>query len=281
MKSQDKELLDQLSDLGLQIARVDNREAVATCPLHTDHNPSFFFNLDTQLFHCFAECLKGKGISQLKYQLTGSDLNPNDSGNTSTINVKQKIATIVPRIPLLPLAINNEGEKYLLGRGFTTDTIKKWNLMYWNEPNGIIIPIEKVGYILRYINLTNGNKKYKYIAGTRIETTLFGIEKFEDINHSAIICEGAFDVIYMHQLGFKNALGILHGDISGEQIKILKGVTSIIQLLMDQDSGGIEIVKKIIPKLRRNFIVKVCKLPENQDPNDCSQEEIEKALKGG
>lgn len=39
--------------------------------------------------------------------------------------------------------------------------------------------------------------------------------------------------------------------------------------------------KKIVPRLRRDFIVKVCKLPEGKDPNSSSRKEIEEALKGG
>lgn len=272
----DRELLEQLANLGLQIKRIEKREIVATCPLHEDRNPSFFFNLDTQMFHCFAECCKGKGIDQLKYQLTGEVTKYSDIVSLPA-TVKK---SFLPRIPVLPLAINNEGEKYLSGRGFTVDTIRKWDLRYWKEPNGIIIPIEKVGYILRYINPVD--KKYKYIAGTKIETTLFGIEKFEDINnHSAIIAEGAFDVIWCHQLGFRNTLGILHSDISENQIKILRGVTSIITLCMDNDVGGESTEKRIVPKLRKEFIVKICKLPEGLDPNQCSREQIEEALKGG
>ena len=277
MSSKDKELLDQLSNLGLHVARIEGREAVASCPIHEDRNPSFFFNLDTQLFHCFAECLKGKGIGQLRYQLTGVVDNYSDVVSLPAAVKK----SFLPRIPVLPWAINNDGEKYLSGRGFTVDTIKKWNLMYWSEPNGIIIPIEKIGYILRYINPEDKSKKYKYIAGTKIQTTLFGIGKFKNINHSAIVVEGAFDVIYLHQLGFENALGILHSDVSEEQILILKGVTNIIYLLADKDLGGEGIEKKVVPKLRRDFIVKVCRLPEGKDPNDSSREEIEKALRGG
>ena len=265
----------ELRKLGVEVVDIIGKEIRCRCPLHEDKNPSFFFNLDTQLFHCFAECLKGKGIGQLKYQLTGEVAKYSDVVSLPAMMKK----SFIPRIPALPLAINNEGEKYLLSRGFTADTIRKWDLMYWSEPDGIIIPIERVGYILRYIN-PEGKKKYKYIAGTKIETTLFGIEKFKNINHSAIIVEGAFDVIYLHQLRFENALGILHSDISEEQIKILKGVTNIMYLMVDRDLGGESIEKRIIPKLRRDFIVKVCKLPEGKDPQECSREQIEEALKG-
>jgi DNA primase len=276
MINQDQELLDQLSNLGIDIVKIDKREIVARCPIHNDHNPSFFFNLDSQLFHCFQECLHGKGISQLKYQLTGEITKFSDVDVKLPIYVKR---SFVPRIPVLPLAIDNEGEKYLISRYFTKETIKSWNLMYWSEPNGIVIPIEKVGYILRYIKPEDLKKKYKYIAGTKIQTTLFGIEKFESKDHSAILSEGAFDVIYLHQLGYRNALGLLHSDISEDQIKQLRGATNIIKLVIDNDLGGQEILKKIIPKLRREFIVKVFELPDGKDPNDCTPNQIEKVLK--
>ena len=274
MRLQDKELLNQLSNLGLHVIRIDGREAVSSCPLHEDKIPSFFFNLDNQLFHCFAECLKGKGIGQLKYQLTGEGAKCSDVVSLP-IAVKK---SFVPRIPLLPLAINNEGERYLFSRGFTIETIKKWSLMYWSEPNGIVIPIEKIGYILRYINPIDQSKKYKYIAGTKIQTTLFGIEKFEDINHSAIVVEGCFDVIWLHQLEYKNTLGLLHSDISDEQIRILKGVCSRVKILVDNDTGGKGIINRIVPKLKKFFVIKICKLPESRDPNDCLYNEIDIAI---
>jgi DNA primase len=270
------ELLSRLEDLGVDTTRVlDNGEVCSKCPnpSHEDSHPSFYFNLYSQKYQCFGGCIKGRGIDQLTFQLTGKKPS---TPCVFSILPEIKKRQIIPAIPVLPTAINNDGEEYLKSRKFTREIIEKFGLLYWREKMAVVIPLNDVGYILRFIVPTD--KKYKYVSGTKISSTLFGLNKFETKDKSAILVEGAFDVIHLHQLGFTNSLAILHSDLSSDQIKILKGLVLKIYICLDNDFGGNTVTQKIVPILKKNFIIKVCTLPQNKDPNDCEFIDIKNAI---
>jgi DNA primase len=272
------DIINQLKGLNIKIVDDRTREVKCYCPKHEEQHPSFFFNLDTQLYHCFSCELRGQGINRLREDVTGLKTDPSVL-QTICSTIPKASKKVIPSVPMLPLAIANPGEIYLKTRGFSTSTIKTWNLMYWPEKDGIVIPIDGVGFNLRFIHPKDKKDKYKYIPGTRVGDTLFGIDKIEEVeSKSVIIVEGCFDVIWMWQCGFKNALAILHGDITPKQLKLLKGVAVVIYDCLDNDLGGENITNKIDKTLKENFIVKYVKLPSGKDPNDTSPELLKEAI---
>jgi len=277
-----QELIDKISDLGIEIVRINGRELSAKCPLHDDDNPSFFFNLENQTFHCFAGCLKGKGLHQLIYQVTGVSQKGKPALRPIAWkfeNNRTRDKAILPSIPDLPLAIENDGERYLESRGFSRGMIKLWELKYWADERAVVIPIEDKGYALRYLD-KSAPKKYKYVAGTRITETLFGLNKLPKTLTSIILVEGSLDCIHLHQIGFPNTLALLHADISATQIKKLGGVTDYVYLMLDGDPPGREAAKRIRSMLRNRFIVKICNLPDGKDPADLTMDEVIEILNG-
>jgi DNA primase len=283
--TKDRELISQLEEIGVKIIDKNKRNIPGVCPnpKHLDSHPSFFFDLDTQLFQCFGCNLKGRGINKLRYQVTGILVNIQESKiqKWDRIELKKKRT---PSIKDLPPALNNEGEIYLLSRGFTSETIKNWGMRFDKLRDSIMIPLEKMGYVERFLHAKKGELKYKYVPGSDIDLDLFGISKYNELGFlkpsAAILVEGSLDAIWLHQLGYTTALALLHPDISLDQIKVLKGVTSIVYILLDNDAGGLNTEEKIYQKLRNNsFIVKKCRLPLEKDPNDCTKEQIEEALK--
>ena len=269
----DIELVSQIKSFGVTVVKVDNREVACLCPIHKDKTPSFFFNLDSQAFNCFVGCLKGRGIKQLAFQLNKQFDASAPTPLAHQIRISQN-AERVPIIPNLPLAIDNPGEKYLQSRRLTRESIIKWSLRYWSEKDAVIIPIEDVGYIMRTIQ----NKMYKTLPGTRIGGILFGLSAFNPLHDSAILVEGSFDCIWLHQLGFDNSLAILHADITAQQYKLLQGVTQKVYIMLDGDAPGISAAEKIKQKLKSNFIVKIVKMPIGKDPDNLSKLEIQTLL---
>jgi DNA primase len=276
IKTRDFELLDTLRSLGIRVHDSTKRNVQCFCHKNDEKSPSFFFELDTEKYKCFSCGLRGHGINNLIFELTGKEVKEVSFLNRITFG--KEAHEITPKIPLLPLAIGNKGQVYLNARGFTTDSIKKWNLQYWSEEHGIIIPIKNVGYILRWIVPIDPKMKYKYIHGTKMDSTVFGIEHYNHKIPYSILVEGSLDAIWLDQLGFHNSLAILHTDISQKQLKLLRGATCIIYLCLDSDSPGIAASEKLIPMLKRYFIVKRMTLPEGKDPNDCTKEEIKYAF---
>lgn len=280
MKISKQELLSKIDKLGIEVIKVTGSEACCRCPKHEDSSPSFFFNLDTEAYQCFAGCLKGRGIHQLIFQLTGvsqaGEVMKEPALKKSSANF-EKNKKIIPTIPQLPIAINNRGEDYLLRRGLSTQTIEKWNIRFWDEENAVVIPLEDKGYVLRFLD--NRKPKYKYIIGTKISETLFGLSKLPKTLTNIILVEGSMDCIYLHQIGFTTALALLHADISLQQIKILGGITDYVYIMLDGDKAGREASEKIKILLNSRFIKKICVLPDGKDPDNLSKEKIEEILK--
>ena len=274
------------SKLNISEYKVYEDEFIFSCPFHLDEHPSLAINLNSGKYQCFAGCVKGNSISELIYKITGKNELIDMDDNSWVDNLKAKLFpkldyTKLPFIPILPLAINNSGEIYLKNRGFTLESIKEWQLMYWESINAIVIPINGIGFIIRYIDAETTKQKYKYVSGTKITNCLFGLEKLGIYQPYIILVEGALDCIWLHQLGFRNSLGLLHSDISDIQYKILLGVTNCIFLLMDSDEGGEKAAQRISKVLRKDFLIKICQLPKGNDPNNSTKEEIDNTIKEG
>jgi 5S rRNA maturation endonuclease (ribonuclease M5) len=224
-------------------------------------------------------CIKGRGIHQLISDVTGVSQSGEiiqELAPTRVLKDFERNKKIIPSIPQLPIAINNRGEDYLLRRGFSTQTIEKWFIRFWDEENAVVIPIEDKGYVLRFLD--SRKPKYKYIVGTRISETLFGLNKLPKTLTNIILVEGSLDCIYMHQLGFTNTLALLHADISLKQLKILGGITDYVYIMLDGDKAGRDASEKIKILLNHRFIKKICYLPDGKDPDNLNKEEIEKVL---
>lgn len=268
---EEQEVVRVLNGFGIKVDRVDGEEIVCFCPVHKgglEKSPSFSFNKTTEKFNCFVGCLKGRGLHQLAFQLNKQY----DDSAPTPLSRQKKIESSfnLPHIPNLPIALDNPGEKYLISRGLSKDSIVKWNLLYWSEENAVVIPIEDVGYIKRSIL----KKEYKTLPGTKVGSVLFGASNFNPLKGSAILVEGSFDCIAMHQKGFDNTLALLHADLTGTQYKILQGLASKVYIMLDGDEPGREAAKKVRKTLSNAFIVKVVSLPEGKDPDNLDRTEV-------
>lgn len=261
--------------LGIRVHSNSNNELTCFCPFHTDEHPSLSINTITGKFLCRAGCIKGARIQTLAKAMGVNTM----FGMMKVTDYVEKKKDAVPWIPMnLPLAIDNPAYKFLKGRGFYPETIKYWNLLFWDEKRVIVIPIPRVGYILRYID-PDSEKKYKYVPGTRIGGTLFGWHNYRD-QGSVILVEGAFDTIWLWQNEIKNSVALLHSDITKAQVEILRGINRNVTLMMDGDDAGQAANERIKNVLEIDgFHVCVKKLGQGVDPNDCSKEQLREVLK--
>jgi DNA primase len=278
-----------VKELGIKVSRENtySHELYCWCPFHDEDSPSFNINYITGKWQCHAAscAVKGRSVDDLSQKLVGKVFNVEEESNWADRIHEQLYPSIKreaqPFIPLLPLALKNEGQTFLNKRGIENTSINKWNLMYWKSVNAIVIPIEFYGYILRYIDATKTKEKYKYVSGTKITNSLFGEENLTfGEEKSIILVEGSLDAISMHQKGFKNTLALLHADMSDMQMRILMKYMYPVYLMLDPDIAGVMASMKIYKKLRSNFVVRTCLLPDGKDPDSCSIEEIKKALDG-
>ena len=79
--------------------------------------------------------------------------------------------------------------------------------------------------------------------------TLFGLyESLETIKKTqkAILCEGNFDVVALHQSGFSNAMAPLGTSFTEEQAKLVRRYCNSLEILFDSDRAGASAAEKAL-----------------------------------
>lgn len=150
--------------------------------------------------------------------------------------------------------------------------------------NRIIIPIHDhygniVGFGGRKLNDENkDNPKYINSADSFVynkEKLLFGLHHAQRAIKAlgfAILTEGYFDVISMHQNGLENTIASCGTALTNLQAKLLRKYTSEVYIMYDGDEAGKKATLKAIDiLLAHDFNVQVVELPGEDDPDSFIQ----------
>lgn len=101
---------------------------------------------------------------------------------------------------------------------------------------------------------------------------LFGLhhaQKFIRELNASIVVEGYFDVVMMHQAGFRNSIATCGTALSPDQIKTLNRFGEDIVILFDGDNAGIEATERAMETgLEIGRALKAAFLPKGKDPDD-------------
>ena len=100
---------------------------------------------------------------------------------------------------------------------------------------------------------------------------MFGLKQLRISNDTVFVVEGYFDVLTLHQAGFKNTVGLLGTELSAEQMRILENLARNAILIFDGDPGGQAALLRCLKVPRHNLIVKAVILPEG-DPDEIVRE---------
>jgi len=152
----------------------------------------------------------------------------------------------------------------------------------------LIIPIfSHSGKVVAFAGrvLSNDSKLPKYINSPessvfKKNSTLYGFyQSKEEIlkTRTAVVVEGYFDVISLHQIGVKNAVAPMGTSITENHVRILSRYVEKPVLAFDGDSAG----KKATLRAAGLFLVKgkepfVAPIPEGEDPDSLSHSSPEK-----
>ncbi len=142
----------------------------------------------------------------------------------------------------------------------------------------LIFPIRNIkGHVVGFGGRSIDGREPKYINSPESEIfrkrrEIFGIYEgrnyFKDLK-SAILVEGYFDVVSMHQEGFRNTVAALGTAFTEEHAKTLSRLVEKVYLMFDADSAGRKAMRLAIPHLLLYGIeVYPVILPEGKDPHE-------------
>ena len=243
-----------LQDVGFLVTKsystANGNEIVAYCPWHDDSTASLAIKSENG-WQCFAGCGKGRTLEsrlvkfapnkklyqQLSVRFPDLYMDSLESETALVEEVKP-----LYHVDALPMAYENE---YLARRGITNETVKSFNLKYYEGSNSIIIPIyqnsELVGSVQRKIA---GSPKYVNSPGMNKDQILFPFDKVQPIDRKVILVEGIFDAIKAHQGGLTNVLRSFGGSMSQGHIRMLGSIARTVAICPDKDRAGIKMAER-------------------------------------
>jgi len=260
--SQRNDIVDIISEyVNLKKA---GRNHKGLCPFHSEKTPSFVVSEEKQLFHCFGCGAAGNVINfimkienldfidslKLLAEKSNIDLSEYESSsyNNEKVNRKSKLYEINREAALFfyknLIRTENEGIKYLLNRGLSTDIIKKFGLGYainnWERLNrflltkgydqeliyeaGLVVKRkEKEGYYDRFRNrvifpIINTTKKIVGFGGRVLDNS---VPKYLNSPESPIFNKS--NTLYGLNLA-RNELG------KEKKLVVVEGYTDVISL---------------------------------------------------
>ncbi|HEX4353015.1 MAG TPA: DNA primase [Polyangiales bacterium] len=104
-------------------------------------------------------------------------------------------------------------------------------------------------------------------------------------NGWAMLCEGNFDLIALHQAGFRNAVAPLGTAFTEAQAKLLRRFAQRVTIMFDADGAGRKAVHAAHALLRKaGLATRVVTLPEGADPDsylrECGTPALERLVDG-
>ena len=106
---------------------------------------------------------------------------------------------------------------------------------------------------------------------------LFGMDRAKDSIRSrgfAILVEGQFDLLLLHQIGFQNTIALSGTALSPQHLSFIKRYAENLMLCLDADKAGLAAsAKNAEAALRAGMRVKAVRLPAGKDPADLASED--------
>ena len=176
---------------------------------------------------------------------------------------------------------------YLIRRGISEDVCRKWELRYDPDEKRIIYPVrgqnhELLGVVGRATDDITHPKYRNYLMFNKAKV-LFGEVFFNSETNRIILVEGPMDVIRVSSYGYDNVVGSLGASLSKEQADVISTWNKTVYLFYDWDKAGwqgrdraIDLLKGKVPLVN---VVQPVSAQGIKDPDQCSKEIIEQALK--
>jgi DNA primase len=90
----------------------------------------------------------------------------------------------------------------------------------------------------------------------------------------ALVVEGFFDCLQVHQAGYRNVVALLGVSLSEAQEKLLLERFARLILMLDGDEAGQRASRQLAARLQRRVSLSIVEVPSGRQPDQLSSEEI-------
>lgn len=220
---------------------------VKTCPF-CGRKEKFSINYEKGFYQCFSGHCREVGSIGMLYRKYGlidyTEYNPKQNNELKGI--------------MSP--ITKEAKDFFLTRKITEKTIvKNYFDIFSTKDNKISFIYRKI-FDVNLVKIRTTEKKCEHYITKKIKDLCLWKLDYCDYDLPLVICEGELDQLSFEEQGFYNAVSVPSGagslgwiDTEFSELEKFKEIV----LCFDMDKAGQDAVKKIIPRLPENCIVKV------------------------
>ena len=185
-------------------------------------------------------------------------------------------------------------QSHLESKGYNIDEMAIAGLMIKPEEAGkspyprfrnrLMFPIfDRQSRVIGFGGRAFGDAKPKYLNSPETplfkkRSNLYGlnfVKKHNPKNGPVIICEGYMDAIALHQAGFFGAVAPLGTALTEQQLRSVWQMTDTPFVCFDGDEAGLKAAERTaqvaLPILSPGKTLKICLLPEGEDPDSLIQ----------
>jgi DNA primase len=273
------------------------------CPLHRGRrDDSFRAHLSKNIFQCFACQAHGNvldfvaGMERCSIREAALRLQQWFGVRASGLRLYPAVAVGQKRElvrkkersnpPLLFALTVEKNHPYLTQRGIDAATAAAFGVGFYPGPGlmsgRIVIPIRNLhGQLVAYAGRTLDDQppKYKLPAGFRKALELFNVQRaLAAGGKDAIVVEGYFDCMRVHQAGFPWVVALMGCSLSAAQESGLLHHFERIILMLDGDAAGRAASESIAVRLSEWRSVQVLRVPDGTQPDQLSYSTIRELL---
>ena len=186
---------------------------------------------------------------------------------------------------------------YLLGRGFTPETIERFGLGYCGRGYlkcRVAIPLfdansKLVGYAGRVVDdstITEDNSRYRFPGERTREGKIFEFRKTLFLYNGyrikapvddLIVVEGFTGVWWLDQNGLSNVVGTMGADCSPEQAELIVALVKpggMVWIMPDGDKAGERHAQTLLTLISPHRAMRWLKLADGKQPTNLSGDEL-------
>ena len=189
----------------------------------------------------------------------------------------------------LPFSLRLYWHPYLQQRGVDLTTAAQFGVGYYAGSGflrqRIVFPIhDGQGRLVAYAGrrLDDSEPRYLFPPGFRKSQVIFNLHRAvaEAAAHAgvAVVVEGFFDCLRVHQSGYRNVVALLGATLSGAQEKSLLERFRELVLMLDGDEAGRRASRQLAERLRGKVSLSLAEVPSSRQPDQLSREEIDRIL---
>jgi len=157
--------------------------------------------------------------------------------------------------------------EYISRRGISLASMHAWELGWHQDAKRIVIPIRDLAGKLVALSgrAFDPGMQPKYLHSRfKRDRVLYGEHKLVK-GLPCYLCEGFFEVIYLYQLGYQNAVARMGTHLSNDQAARLVEYASSVIVLPDGDPAGRDSAEKILEQLHERVPTKIVEMPDGMD----------------